>query len=449
MPEVRPGRHAALFGLALAVAAPGLAQTANVPAPEAAPRREDNAPAGLQTRIDQLPAVLAGSVPYEDYFAPSFLAALPSAQIAAFAASLQTAGGSAIDARAVEPVGTTAARFTLLFERATAEVEIAIDGSGRVAQLLVKSLTPTGDSVTKLTQDIAALSGTTAWGIYRIDPTSGEALRLAGAGSERPLAIGSSFKLAVLGALDTEISAGRMSWRDVVTLDRRSIPSGLIQDWPVGAPLTLHSLAALMISQSDNSATDTLMRHIGRERVEAFAREHGGLSGPNAFPVLTTIEASVLKNRAAGAARADWLAGDEAQRRAVLIRHAAEFRPENVDLAGLVAQPADIDRIEWFASPDSLARLLGWFVVSGSHEAQGILAISPGLPAGLVRSLDYAGYKGGSETGVIATNYLVRSRDGAWVVVAMAWNNPAAAVDNGAFGAMAARAVTLSATAPR
>ena len=42
-----------------------------------------------------------------------------------------------------------------------------------------------------------------------------------------------------------------------------------MQDWPPGAAVTVETLATLMISVSDNTATDTLIRLVGRERVEA------------------------------------------------------------------------------------------------------------------------------------------------------------------------------------
>ena len=50
----------------------------------------------------------------------------------------------------------------------------------------------------------------------------------------------------------------------------RSLPSGITQDWAPGTPASLEQLATLMISISDNTATDALMGLIGRERLEAI-----------------------------------------------------------------------------------------------------------------------------------------------------------------------------------
>jgi hypothetical protein len=122
------------------------------------------------------------------------------------------------------------------------------------------------------------------------------------------------FKLFILAELDRQVRAGERRWSDVAPLSRKSLPSGMLQDWPEGAPLTLHSLAALMISQSDNSASDTLLHLLGREKVEALLPALG-LRNPAANrPFLSTLEAFALKGDDDVLTRR-WLATDEAGRR--------------------------------------------------------------------------------------------------------------------------------------
>ncbi|NMB11632.1 MAG: serine hydrolase [Firmicutes bacterium] len=41
--------------------------------------------------------------------------------------------------------------------------------------------------------------------------------------------------------------------------DYISLPSGMLQEWPVGSPITLHTLASLMSSISNNTATNALI----------------------------------------------------------------------------------------------------------------------------------------------------------------------------------------------
>ncbi len=60
----------------------------------------------------------------------------------------------------------------------------------------------------------------------------------------------------MLDALRSSIDSGDHAWDEVVTLaaGRKSLGSGILQTWPDGSPLTLHTLATLMISRSDNTA---------------------------------------------------------------------------------------------------------------------------------------------------------------------------------------------------
>ena len=89
--------------------------------------------------------------------------------------------------------------------------------------------------------------------------------------------MGSTFKLATLTALRRDIEKKKRAWTDVVTLrpEVRSLPSGILRDWPDGSPLTLYALAALMISKSDNTATDALIGLLGRDAIEPFGRGTG------------------------------------------------------------------------------------------------------------------------------------------------------------------------------
>src|SRR6185436_9794365 len=137
---------------------------------------------------------------------------------------------------------------------------------------------------------------------------------LASLEPEQPLAIGSAFKLFILAELNRQIGAGQRHWSDVVTLDRRSIPSGSLQTWPPGSPMTLHTLAALMISVSDNTAADMLLHTLGRENVERMMTTLGISNAARNLPLLSTLEMTAIKTGPAPAFNA-WRQADEAGRR--------------------------------------------------------------------------------------------------------------------------------------
>ena len=98
------------------------------------------------------------------------------------------------------------------------------------------------------------------------------------------------------------------------------------------------------------------------------------------------------------------------------------------------------------ASVSDLARTMVWLrdhsAATPTTAARGVLAVNPGIgwPAGTWK---YAGFKGGSEPGVVNLTFLLQRTDGVWFVLAATWNNPARAVDEAAFAALVNRAGVL------
>lgn len=257
----------------------------------------------------------------------------------------------------------------------------------------------------------------------------------------RPLAIGSAFKLFVLAELVRQVKAGERRWSDVVPLGAPSLPSGLLQDWPKGSPLTLHSLAALMISRSDNSAADTLLAVLGREKVEALLPGLGVAEPARDRPLLSTREAFLLKYGDPALLRR-WSGADEPGRRALLGELAA-VPAAGVDRTRFTGRPTAIGQAEWYASPADLVRTLDWLRRSGDPTALDLLAINPGLAPEIARDFAYVGYKGGSEPGVVSMSFLLKNREGRWLAVSATWNNETAALDEARFIALMARLVGL------
>jgi beta-lactamase class A len=82
-----------------------------------------------------------------------------------------------------------------------------------------------------------------------------------------PLA--SVFKVPLLATLETRVTAGEIAWTDrhVLTDAVKSPGSGLLVDLDPGLSLSLEDLATLMMTLSDNTATDMCFAIAGRERI--------------------------------------------------------------------------------------------------------------------------------------------------------------------------------------
>jgi len=394
----------------------------------------------LRQRIGELATVLRGQGDPAALFTPAFLAQVPAAQVRAIATQLAGQYGAIRGQARITPVSASAARMDFEFERATVHMNVSLDPAAPhlINGWFITGAEMTGDSFDAVIAEVSALPGTTGFAVARLG--DGAPAMLASIGPDRPLAIGSAFKLFILAELQRQIGAGRRHWSDVVTLDLRSIPSGVLQTWPRGAPVTLHTLAAQMISISDNTAADTLLHVLGRENVEAMMATLGVEAAARDRPLLSTLEMAALKTGPAAALDA-WRAADEAGRRRQLAALDATADPARIDISRFSGNPLGLD-VEWYASAADLVRTMDWLRRHGDASAHDILAINSGLGP-VANGFAYVGYKGGSEPGVLNLSWLVRTRAGVWHVVIGSWNNPAAPLDEARFIGLMARAVQL------
>lgn len=212
-----------------------------------------------------------------------------------------------------------------------------------------------------------------------------------------PLAVGSAFKLAVLVALNREISKGLMAWDEVMVLEEkhRSLPTGVVQVLPIGTPFTLHSLALLMIAYSDNTATDMLIDRVGRGEIEAVLES----------PVLTTREFFVLK-----ANENLRIKHDRGISRSDLINDIARAPLPGVPEVMTLWNKA----IEWMIPVQKLCDL-----INEVHHLS-VFKVNPGLADRKVWK--NIAYKGGGEVGVLNLTTLVEADSGQKTCVSVTWN---------------------------
>ncbi|MFV0622822.1 serine hydrolase [Sphingomonas sp. ac-8] len=408
----------------------------------------------LRQRADTLAAAVGGGVAYAEYFAPNFRADVSEAAFRQLCAQLQTGYGKPTGIESLTPRTAHIADFRLGFERGIATGQIVVDPAAphQVTGLLITRTEPREAAEASVEAVVAALKtlpGTTGFTLTKLD---GDAPRtLAAHNATTPLAIGSAFKLVILAELVRATNAGERRWDDVVTLDGTGLPGGGYTQKPAGTRVSLRELATQMISVSDNSATDILLRHLGREKVEAMLPVIGfrDAKGRN-MPFLATLEMFKLKGVQGGALGRRFEAADVAGRRALLAGPVAKA-PVSAIPAALFQdrKPIRIATIEWFASPEDLVRTMDW-LRRHSEGAQGaelraILSKNPGITATAAARWGWIGYKGGSEPGVLNMTLLLQAKTGGWYALAASWNDPAAPIDEPRFAALVQKAATLAA----
>lgn len=414
----------------------------------------------LEQRVAEVAALFGDAPPRpEDLFAPSFLSQVAPEAVRGIVRQLGDRAGALSTLALEEAQGPHAARYRFAFANGYAvpvAVRLAPAAPHLVEGLLFGAPVRLAASLDDVTRELRELRGVVSFLLARIEaPDAGQPPRLttlAAIDAERPLAIGSAFKLWVLAELVRAVENRERHWDDVVRLEAadRSLPSGTLQGWPVGAPLTLHTAATLMISASDNTATDLLLRVLGDERVEAMQRRTAHATPERNVPFLSTREMFALTSAAGAGLAARWIGASPALRRAIAAE-AAALPYEALHPPAVRGRPGDIERLEWFASARDLVHVMAW-LRDHTHDtrtapARALLAVNPGLVVSRAR-WPYVGYKGGGEEGVLNVTFLLQSAEGSWYALAATWNDPSRAVDANDLLPLVQRALEL-ASAPQ
>ncbi|GLQ55998.1 serine hydrolase [Devosia nitrariae] len=348
---------------------------------------------GAARREQEVILGLLGQAPVEEnQFTPEFLAQVPLAQVEQLLVQIKSTIGTPEEVRPTED------GYVVETRTHTMPVQITLDEAGRISSLLFRPPVQSNASIADIAAQFDDLEGTVSYLVVR----DGEVL--AERDADTPLAVGSAFKLAVLALLDEAIERGEHSWDDVVRLENRhiSLPTGLMQTFPVGSPVTLHTAAALMISISDNTATDLLIDVVGRE---ALAEKLG------VDFALTTREFFFLK-------------GDLETRDAFLAASPEGKLEITEDMAGRPMPalnpnlPLHDEGVEWYVSARRLCELI---------DAVAHLDVMS-INSGIATASDWrrVAYKGGSETGVLNFTTQLTARDGSEICAVLTINNDSA-----------------------
>lgn len=431
--------------LALALVVPTIAATPVLAQDQNAQPSGQIAQSPIELRSGQVVDLINGELEaaIEEIFTPQFLAAVPPSQLSAISMQLSSQFGRAVAVEQVNPSNGVRAEIAIRMERAIAKGGIAIDPAQdhRISELLFQSFEPLDDGAEKILADLRALPGTTNALVAKLGQ-DGRLEPILAHNADTQLALGSTFKLYVLSALAHDIAAGRRDWDDVVQLSVKSFPSGQMQDWPQGAPVTLQTLATMMISISDNTATDQLIAVLGRERIEQELVAAQNSDPSRSIPFLTTRELFTIRGLGEEFSTR-YRNADERARRAMLAELSQTAVAEDRIRAAFTGQtPGAID-IEWFASPEDLARLYARILSSGETTALDIMAVAPSMSDGQRASWQRAGFKGGSEPGVLNLTWLLTGRDGAHYIVTVGSNNADAPVAESTLRLIGSRMLAL------
>jgi hypothetical protein len=438
------------------VAAPAHAAPAmTVPAAQAPAAPAPVAQAPAETAAGQLRWVLAASgrvpVPADEqtaHLSQSVLAAVGGPQ--GFNDTLAALGPLTLEGMVSESPGYVQA--TVRHTGGLLTVVVQADGAGLIALLLFLPYTPDPRSWAEVDEQLRALAPQASF-VSAVIGADGRCRTVHGVAEDTQRPLASAFKLYVLGALGRAVAQGRARWDEPLAVrdDWKSVPSGRLQDAPAGTVLPLRRYAELMISISDNTATDHLIHRLGRAEVQAEFARFGNRRPAANTPLPTTRNVFTLKGVHSPAAADGWLKLPRP------LRAAALPVLDRVPLSRIqpFPEPRMIEKIEWFGSPTDMCRAFAGLARQHTDPALspvgGALSINDGA-IGLDRSrYPTVWFKGGSEPGVLTLNHLARTAAGETVVSSVMLADPDNALDDPAVQIRAtaiARAAIHLATAP-
>ncbi len=330
----------------------------------------------------------------------SFARAVPDAQLTALVDRLVKQTGPALS------VTGDKGAYMIRTETHEIPVEISLDGNGKILGLFFSPPEVLTEGPAATLAAFEAFPGTVSYLVTSDGKT------LFDRNADTPLAVASAFKLGVLKVLLEDIAAQKRSWQDIVTLQPqdKSLPTGRLQTFPDGSPLILHTLATVMIAESDNTATDMLMRVLGADRVA------NALGLPS---VLSTRQAFSLK--ADPELAQEYAAAPETEKPAIASKAAAGPLPAVTDVLGPMTTG-----VEWSLSNAKLCALMG------DVSTADVFSVNPGP----VRTGDWqsVAYKGGSETGVLNLTAWLMGKDERPVCLSVTINDTAAIDETKAAG---------------
>lgn len=284
---------------------------------------------------------------------------------------------------------------------------LAVDASGLVTTLRLRPFVPAPASWSELDSRLRALAPRVSYSVSEVRSGDCRPVHEVNGAEARPL--GSAVKLYILAALGRRIADGRASWDTNLPIrdQWKSLPTGVLQDKPAGTRVTLREHANLMISISDNTATDHLIHFLGRGSVLRELAAHGNDRAANR-PLLTTRELFALKGFQYPTLARTYLSLPRVLRAAMLPAVAAVPRTSIQPWT----DPRDLDEIEWFGSPRDMCRVLAGLRSLDDPAVGTAMSISDAGIALDRKEFPTVWFKGGSEPGVLTLNYLTRTAEG-------------------------------------
>jgi beta-lactamase family protein/uncharacterized protein len=205
------------------------------------------------------------------HFDEAFLKQVPVAQFRQVTAQVAASGPYTLEKFERPPTATSGVAIVVARTGAKSRLSIAVETPNphRITSLLIQPApdlsAPAAKTWKEFDEKLASLASKV--GFLAAEIKSENLVPIHQVSPDRRLALGSAFKLYILGALAQQVEEGKTNWTDELAIknELKSLPSGDMRNERAGAKFSVRHFAEQMISVSDNTATDHLLFHAGSD----------------------------------------------------------------------------------------------------------------------------------------------------------------------------------------
>ncbi len=322
---------------------------------------------------------------------PYFLSKLPTEKLVGILQGFKDQEGKCLNIEKVD-----AKNFLYTTDKSQRAMQLYLDKNEKIRGLWFGNATSYGEKLSVVKDELKKLPGKVSLSYLK----NGKA-EILSLNPDLPLAIEMSSSLYLLKLLSQRVKKTKLKWNSSIKLknELKSIPGGRLYEWPNRAPVTVQTLATMLMAYSDQSAYDHIHNLVGRKALEKASSKNK--------PFLRTMDYHKL--------RGDKVVGYSKKKIKEKRDLLKALQKKSIEELSTVDSAFEIDSIGWFATTRELCQLLH------SIRNEPYAGVNPGLAQR--GGWEKAAFKMGRAPGVVQYSQLVipkGSKDS--FCVSITWN---------------------------
>ncbi len=295
------------------------------------------------------------------------------------------------------------------------DIELHTDDNTMVDKFVVTTQMPPIHAWADVDAALAKSGARYSYSVSKVN--GGRCERMAGYNTAESLPLASIFKLYVLFAVAQGVKAGTVSWNDELTItdEAKAVGSSAFDQMPAGTTVSVRTAAAKMIANSDNMATDLLIKRLQPPAVER-ALADAGHHDPASMTPFPTMHELFSIGWGEPDLRESWKNADQHGRARLL--EETNSRPYEPDPTRTHA-PASAYGAEWYGSAEDICRVhaaLQSGATGAAAPVKDIMSAIPGIDLDRTE-WPYIGAKAGNLPGELTFSWYAVDRSGQpWVL---------------------------------